>query len=187
MECLKCARQMRRKVMPMKGFYEGETFTVRTAAMACPHCGFSTVAAPDLDEYLTAVADAFRVAHGLLTSPEIRAARKRLDLSQRAFARYLGVGEASVKRWELGKVQDRGMDELMRLKTSASYAASSQKGLASMVADASSGERREPYTIPVRVFRSESAEIAELRATILRLEARIEALTRKKRRKRRAL
>lgn len=187
MECLKCTTQLRRKLAPMKGFYSGETFTVKTLAMICPRCGFSAVEAPHLDEYYRAVADAYRTAHGRLTSSQIVAARKRLKMSQRVFARYLGVGEASIKRWELGKAQDRAMDELIRLKTQSSYAASSQKGLASLVADAASGrERREPYTIPIRVFRSESSEVAELRATIRRLEAEIAALTRKKRKKKRA-
>ena len=170
----------------MKGAYGGKTFTVKTPAVVCPRCGFSTVDAPHLDEYYRAVADAFRATQGRLTSAQLVGARKRLRMSQRAFARYLGVGEASIKRWETGKVQDRAMDELIRLKTHPSYAASSQKDLHSLVSDAASGrERREPYTIPIRTFDFDrEAEMAGLRATIRRLEAEILAL--KKRKKKRA-
>jgi hypothetical protein len=33
------------------------------------------------------------------------------------FSDYLGVGNASVQRWEAGQVQDKAMDGLIRLKT----------------------------------------------------------------------
>ena len=64
------------------------------------------------------MADWYRQKEALLTSVEIRHARERLKLSQQAFADYLGVGVASVKRWEWGNVQDRSMDRLLRLMTS---------------------------------------------------------------------
>jgi len=38
-------------------------------------------------------------------------------MSFRTFARHLKVGEASPKRWEAGLVQDRAMDQLIRLKS----------------------------------------------------------------------
>jgi hypothetical protein len=38
-------------------------------------------------------------------------------MSQQEYSNYLGVGVASVKRWEAGQVQDRAMDNLIRLKT----------------------------------------------------------------------
>jgi DNA-binding transcriptional regulator YiaG len=38
-------------------------------------------------------------------------------MSQRQFASYLGVGVASIKRWELGQIQDEAMNNLMVLKT----------------------------------------------------------------------
>jgi transcriptional regulator with XRE-family HTH domain len=38
-------------------------------------------------------------------------------LSQRAFARFLKVGVASVKRWESGLIQDEAHDQLIRLRT----------------------------------------------------------------------
>jgi putative zinc finger/helix-turn-helix YgiT family protein len=124
MECLNCGAAMRvKKAAAVEGTYGGETFTVRATAMACPSCKYATVAAENLDEYARAVADAYRVKHKRLTSGQLVTARRRLGMSQRRFASYLGVGEASIKRWELGKVQDKAMDELVRLKTQAAYAA----------------------------------------------------------------
>ena len=59
------------------------------------------------------------IPHGALSfdDKEIRARRMQLGMSQTQFGEYLGTGPASVKRWELGQVQDKAMDELIRLKT----------------------------------------------------------------------
>jgi hypothetical protein len=38
-------------------------------------------------------------------------------MTQQGFSDYLGTGVASVKRWEAGQIQDRAMDQLIRLKT----------------------------------------------------------------------
>jgi transcriptional regulator with XRE-family HTH domain len=59
----------------------------------------------------------FFIAHGLLTTSEIKAARKRLRLTQQQFADRLKAGIASVKRWELGAIQDESSDLLIRLST----------------------------------------------------------------------
>ncbi len=131
MDCLKCGAQMERKTAVVPGKYGKETFCVKTSAMRCPACRYVTVAAPDLDAYYRTVADAYRTARRRLTSAEIVAARRRMRMSQRQFAAYLGVGEASVKRWELGQVQDKAMDELIRLKTEPAYAAKNHSELLS--------------------------------------------------------
>ncbi len=123
MECMKCGARMNKKVAAVEGVHDDKTFTVRTTAMVCPNCGYKTVDAQNLDEYYRAVADAYRASEGRLTSKELVALRLKMKKSQREFADYLGVGEASVKRWELGKVQERAMDELIRLKTQAEYSA----------------------------------------------------------------
>ena len=70
-----------------------------------------------MPEYGRLLADKYRSAHGLLTSEELKERRERLSMSQAKFAEYLGVGIASVKRWEMGKVQESAMDALIRLKT----------------------------------------------------------------------
>src|SRR5437762_341779 len=52
----------------------------------------------------------------LLAPEEIRAGRERLALTQKQFANLLGVGEATVSRWETGaQIQQRAMDRFLRV------------------------------------------------------------------------
>jgi transcriptional regulator with XRE-family HTH domain len=70
-----------------------------------------------MPEFGRLLSDKYRSAHGLLTSEEIRARRRQLGLSQQQFAQHLGVGVASVKRWEMGKIQEARSDVDIRSKT----------------------------------------------------------------------
>ena len=38
-------------------------------------------------------------------------------MTQKESTGYLGAGDASIKRWELGAIEDRAMDNLIRLRT----------------------------------------------------------------------
>lgn len=121
-ECFKCEKTMNAKVAVVPGQYHGEEFRVETEAMVCDACGFTTVDRPQLGEFYLKVADAYREKHNLLPSQEIRNIRKRLGHSQKEFAHFICVGEASVKRWETGKVQDPAKDRLIKLQTDAQSA-----------------------------------------------------------------
>ena len=92
-------------------------------AFSCDRCDYKTVHGSQMGEFMRLAADEYRKCLGLLTSIQIRTARDRIMMSQEKFAEYLGVGVASVKRWELGQVQDKAMDNLIRLKTDTSAAA----------------------------------------------------------------
>jgi putative zinc finger/helix-turn-helix YgiT family protein len=106
-------------MVDLVGYRDHEEFTVRVHGLACTTCGFKTLDNAQSGEFTKAISDAFRSAHGFLTGAEIKERRSKwLQMSQRQFADHLGgVGLASVKRWELGQIQDRAMDELIRLKT----------------------------------------------------------------------
>lgn len=106
----------------VSGKVRGEPFTVETEAMVCDRCGFQVLTEEQSAAYTAAISDAYRRKHGLLTSEDLKQARKRLGFSQAQFARYLKVGIASVKRWEAGLIQDQALDELIRLKTDREYA-----------------------------------------------------------------
>ena len=55
-------------------------------------------------------------ALGLLTPAEIRAVRERLNLTQAEFARLTRLGEATICRWERGRLlQNPAMDRYLRL------------------------------------------------------------------------
>ena len=52
----------------------------------------------------------------LLTPEEIRQGREKLGLTQKQFANLLGVGEATVSRWETGaQIQQRALDRFLRV------------------------------------------------------------------------
>jgi putative zinc finger/helix-turn-helix YgiT family protein len=62
------------------------------------------------------VSAAFRREARLLTPEEIREGREKLGLTQKQFANLLGVGEATVSRWETGtQIQQRAMDRFLRV------------------------------------------------------------------------
>lgn len=89
----------------IEGEVKREKHTIEMEALVCDSCGHVALEGADAQEFMRLLADAYRQAHGLLTSREIRNIRGRL--SQQRFADELGVGVASIKRWELGMIQDR--------------------------------------------------------------------------------
>jgi putative zinc finger/helix-turn-helix YgiT family protein len=118
MKCFKCAKgKMMPAIAEMTATVRAEEIRVRTEAMICKRCGLQVMTDAQSDAYGIASADAYRAKHGLLTTAELKQVRERLGMSLRTFAKYLKVGEASPKRWEAGLVQDRAMDELIRLKS----------------------------------------------------------------------
>lgn len=117
MTCFKCGiGQLATAVVQVEGERCGEQFSIRMTGFKCPECGFETLDSAQTAEFSRKLSDAYRTAHGLLTSGQIRLAREALGMTQEQFARHVGVGPASVKRWEIGKVQDRASDQLMRLR-----------------------------------------------------------------------
>lgn len=93
--------------------YRGETLRVPAKLLRCS-CGHETMLAEHVQPLRVATADAYRARHGLMTSGEIRALRERAALSQRKFAQAVGVGPASIPRWESWQVQEPVYDEKLR-------------------------------------------------------------------------
>lgn len=79
---------------------------------SCSACGFSYTGAAAEEERHAAVCRHL----GVLTPHEIRELRETHSLSQAAFAKLTGFGEATVKRWEAGLViQNASADRYLRL------------------------------------------------------------------------
>ncbi len=115
MKCFRCNKgNLIEKLAEVSGEVRGEKFTVRCEAMVCDRCRFQVLSDAQSAAYTAAVSDAYREKHGLLTSREVQAIRRRLGLSQAAFARLLNLREGSVKRWESGLIQDGAHDRLIR-------------------------------------------------------------------------
>lgn len=116
--CIKCGKvELAPATITLEGEVRGETYSVRMRGRVCPDDGYKTIEGSDMPEFARLLSDKYRAAHGLLTSEEIRRRRKRLGMSQQQLANYLRVGVASVKRWEMGKIQDKRLDDEIRRKT----------------------------------------------------------------------
>jgi putative zinc finger/helix-turn-helix YgiT family protein len=118
MKCFECHQgKLTNGIADLAGEVRGQRFKVRSEAMTCNRCGAHVLNDEQSAAYTVAISDAYRVKHGMLTSSDLRDARARLGLSHAAFARFLEVGVASVKRWEAGLIQDEANDRLIRLRT----------------------------------------------------------------------
>src|SRR5437016_261484 len=95
--------------------HDGRAYHVEIPALTVPQCGHCQALSLD-DEADRQISAAFRRAARLLAPEEIREGRERLGLTQKQFANLLGVGEATVSRWETGaQIQQRAMDRFLRL------------------------------------------------------------------------
>ncbi len=78
----------------------------------CPKCGEKYLGPTAIRMQHAAVCRAL----GLLTPAEIQAIRERLGPTQAEFARLTGIGEATISRWERGRIlPNRAMDHYLRL------------------------------------------------------------------------
>lgn len=117
MKCLKCnATQFVNQSVRFTPEIKGETVEVIVPCMVCQNCQTPIMDTGQMSVLRRASADKYRERHSLLTSAQIITYREELGMSQSAFSRYLGVGEASIKRWETYYIQDTSQDELIRLK-----------------------------------------------------------------------
>lgn len=123
MKCLNCdGTNFIEKNINIKTKYTDESLEVIVPAHICKHCGDTLMDSDQMNVLRQAAADKYRDIHGLLTSKKISELRKKMDMSQRQFAEYLGVGEASIKRWETYYAQEVAMDEHIRLKCDKEFA-----------------------------------------------------------------
>lgn len=145
MECLQCGSdRFETKKMRFTPEVKGEYVAVLSLASVCAECGTPLMDSKQMNQLRKDAADQYRKMHKLLTSEEIIKFRQALGMSQAAFAAYLKVGEASVKRWETYFVQDVVQDENIRLKCDEAYADSNALAvhLKAHPADIYSGKRR---------------------------------------------
>ena len=111
MLCIKCRKaELETRSAELEGEIQGETFSVNCPALVCPKCGYKTISAGQVQTFMRLLADQFREKHGLLTSEEIKRMRKEMGWTQADLAMKTGAGSASIKRWELGKIQDAAME-----------------------------------------------------------------------------
>jgi putative zinc finger/helix-turn-helix YgiT family protein len=95
--------------------HDGRAYPVEIPALTVPQCGNCRAISID-NEADHQISAAFRRSARLLAPEEIREGREKLALTQKQFANLLGVGEATVSRWESGaQIQQRAMDRFLRV------------------------------------------------------------------------
>lgn len=123
MKCLKCNNdQFVEEKVRFTPSVKEEEMEVVVPCMTCTKCHSPLMNTEQMNILRKAASDKYKELHELLTSFQITAYRKELGMSQTAFASYLNVGEASIKRWETYYIQDASQDELIKLKCDAAIA-----------------------------------------------------------------
>lgn len=113
MKCFICGQgTFKNGIANVEGEVKKKKYTVETSALVCDSCGHIAIEGKDTQEFMRRVADAYRVDHRLLSSEAIRKIRGKM--SQRRFARAVNLGEATIKRIELGMIQDKKTDATLR-------------------------------------------------------------------------
>ncbi|QPM68153.1 type II TA system antitoxin MqsA family protein [Atribacter laminatus] len=93
---------------------KGEPIEVLAQVAVCPQCN-QDLYDDELDSQTQqSIFNQYRQKHGLLTSEEILRIREKYKLSQKAFSRLLGFGEVTIHRYELGSIQEKTHDLLIR-------------------------------------------------------------------------
>lgn len=93
----------------------GEDFEVVVDSLRCPLCGES-FDNPKVDQDpLDMAYRKYRARHGLMQPEEIRNLRNRYGLSQEVFAKILGLGVATLKRYERGSLQNDSLNTTLEL------------------------------------------------------------------------
>src|SRR5438876_2324230 len=116
--CGKCGQKaMRLATVPYATTIEhdGRAYRVEIPALTVPQCTNCQALSID-DEADQQISAAFRREARLLAPEEVRLGREKLGLTQKQFAALLGVGEATVSRWETSaQIQQRAMDRFLRV------------------------------------------------------------------------
>jgi putative zinc finger/helix-turn-helix YgiT family protein len=111
-DCFNCERaDLQPADIQLAGTVRGDVYPVRMRGLRCPNCGYETIEGSDTPEFSRLLADEYRRAHGLLTSQQIVELRNKLGMTQVEFANHVGVSIASLKRWELGKIQEQASND----------------------------------------------------------------------------
>ncbi len=115
--CPNCATTMVERRAQMRLPVNGENIAVPSVPhLSCPSCGERVLRFDDARGLQVAAISAYRRKHGLLSAAEIRAIRKRFDLTQGELARLLHLGANTLSRWESGRnVQTLAMEMLLRM------------------------------------------------------------------------
>jgi len=92
-----------------------EPVTIEIEYYKCSACGEEFIVPDPKNDPLEKAYRLYRAEHDMLQPEEIRGFRFKYGLTQGELAKLLGLGVASISRYETGKLQDEAHDKLIRL------------------------------------------------------------------------
>ena len=92
-----------------------EPITIEVEHYECSECGEEFIVPDSKNDPLEDAYRLYRAKHNMLQPEEIRSYRFKYRLTQGELAKLLGLGGASISRYETGKLQDEAHDTLLRL------------------------------------------------------------------------
>lgn len=92
----------------------GEIIPVDVEYYRCEECGEELVQLRTDDDPLDKAYREYRQRKGLVQPEEIREFRQNLGLTQKEFSEILGIGVASLSRYENGALQEQAHDQLLK-------------------------------------------------------------------------
>lgn len=98
-----------------KTVIKGEAVEYGNLVCRCDKAGKEFSPPKVQEESLFRAREAYKKKKGLLTAAEIKEIRDFYDLTQKEYARLLGVGDVTVQRYETKQIQDGIYDEAMRM------------------------------------------------------------------------
>jgi len=124
MRCLSCSCNfIELKNVRFSPLVKNEGVDIVVPCNVCKGCDTPQMDAKQMNMLRRKAADKYREKNSLLTSQQIIGYRKKLGMSQLVFAKFLNVGEASIKRWETYYIQDASQNDHIRLKCDESQVA----------------------------------------------------------------
>lgn len=116
--CPYCEKETKQELVKEIQDFEvrGENIPVEVTYYHCFNCGdnYELPQAPDEDPFNIAYR-LYRDQKGLLQPEEIKAYRTKLGLTQKEFSQILGIGIATLNRYENGALQSDAHDNIIRL------------------------------------------------------------------------
>ena len=95
--------------------FRGESITTVHEFSVCVDCGTDVATAAQMDRNLSAIREAYRTRHELVTPEEIRKIRNRYGAGQKPFGIILGLGESTIANYERGDVPTAANSTLIQL------------------------------------------------------------------------
>jgi putative zinc finger/helix-turn-helix YgiT family protein len=115
--CPVCGKEQETEVIEKEevSTVRGDEIKAFARIRVCSVCGEELFDEELEEENIQRVYDIYRKKHGILSPEEIKNIRESYGLSQRAFAKLLGIGEASIARYETGALPEKSLSNMIML------------------------------------------------------------------------